>query len=516
MSVDGFLYQQQQLAAQLLRSQQEISTQKSITVPSDDPLASARILQFAGSQQRQEQILTNLGMARDFMNHTDAALDDVAGLLDRAKELALGGMNSIALPAEREAAAIEIDSIVDTLVRVANTNYLGMYVFGGRAVDRPPVQRTLGGVEYTGDAQGLSARLSAEGDEEYTLTADEIFLMLSQGVRGADLSPAVTAGTRLDELDGAIGQGIRLGTLRIEEDGPAGAYSVDLAGATSLGRIIDLINAAAQGAGSATRVSLNGTRDGLLLTPGAPLRLSSADNGDMARDLGLVRDAPAAAPLIGADLQRRVTPTTLLADLLGGAGLDPGGTIVIRNGDHEAAVDLGSAVTVQDILQLLGQPGVGVRAEIDADGQRINLRNQVSGLSLTVQSGGGGSVGAALGVLSSTDVRVDGVFTALEELRRGLLDGDEQLMSRAASRLDELITVSSGVRGRLGARVRDLEMRIDQTQQAVDATAALRGDIEGVRLEEALIRFQAVQNALQASLLAGGRSLSQSLMDFLQ
>ncbi len=633
MALDNFIFQQQRLLASFFDDQVRLSTGQAVRVPSDEPGQASRILKLTEVEESQQQILENIRFAGDFLNSSDAALTDVTDSLIRVEELASGAVGSLSLPGERQAAAIEIDSILQQMLSTANRQFLGLYLFGGRDVTTQPVVADLDGIRYVGDTGSLSSKLTFDGDDEYNLTAHEAFGMLSDRVLGSvDLDPAVTLETRLDELNGANGLEIRPGSLRFTEAGAAGTYTVDLTQATSVGQIIALINQAAAQAGSGLTAAINTAGNGILIIPGDDVAITTLDNGVVAGDLGIVTNVPTGAAIEGLDLNRRVTNSTPIADLGGGAGLDfAGNTFGITNGSHSVSIDLSAAETVQDIINTINNTGIGVRATINDAGTGIDVLNEVSGSVMAITEEGG-SAAADLGIrtlntttplddlsfgvgvrrvegeddleivakdgsslainldsavtiqevldlingaastigvgieasLSDTangilivdstggagglrinrlnfsdaiidlgldgtidpaatefvgrdvgGVRVDGVFSALIDLREALLRGDERDITEATGRIDEALTAVTRIQGRLGAQVRAMEARGQQTQQAVEATTVLLSQVRDLDFAEAITRFQQTQTALQASLLASGRTLNLSLLDFL-
>ena len=322
MALDNFIFQQQQLLASFFDEQVKLSTGRAVSVPSDAPGQASRILKLTEVEESQQQLLENIRFAGDFLNTSDAALTDVTDSLIRVEELASGAVGSLSLPQERQAAAIEIDSILQQMVRTANRQFLGLYLFGGKDVKTQPVVGELDGVRYVGDTGTLSSRLAFDGDDEYSLTANEVFGMLSSRVQGSvDLDPAVTRETRLDELNGANALGIRLGSLRFTEDGQAGTWTVDLTTATSVGQIIDLIKQAASEARSDLTAAINTAGDGIMIVPGNDVAITTLENGVLASDLGIVTDVPTGAAIEGLDLDRRVMNNTPISDLFAGASL---------------------------------------------------------------------------------------------------------------------------------------------------------------------------------------------------
>ena len=242
-------------------------------------------------------------------------------------------------------------------------------------------------------------------------------------IGGVDLSPNLTESTRLDDLAGAIGLGIRLGQLVFNEPTGAGVFTVDLAEANTIGDVVDLINAAAATAGSAVTASLAET--GLVITPGgSDLAVSDTGTGVVASDLGILTSGPISAPIIGDDLGARLTQLTPVAAITSGAGIDMTSGLVITNGSRTATVDISGAATMQDIINRINNADVFVLARINDDRTGIDLFNRVSGTSLSVAENGG---------TTATDlgIRTMDSSTPLDRLNNGLgvgiVEGDADL-----------------------------------------------------------------------------------------
>lgn len=409
MSLDNFIYQQQRLLASFFDKQTQLSTGQSVRVPSDNPGQASRLLKLSEVEGSQQQVLENIRFAGDFLNASDAALTDVTDSLIRVEELASGVVGSLPLPEEHQAAAIEVDSILQQMVSTANRQFLGLYLFGGREATSQPVVPDLDGIRYVGDTGVLNSKPALDGDHEYSLTGHEIFGLLSERTRGSvDLDLAVTRDTRLDELEGANGLGIRLGTLRFAEQGTAGSYTVDLTRATSVGQVIDLINQTAAAAGSGLSADLNTAGNGILIVVGDAVAITTLQNGVVASDLGMVANVATATPIEGLDLQRQVMPNTRVADLIVGAGVDPAAsTFLIINGSHSASIDLSAAETVQDVPSTINKTGIGVRAVISDSAAGIDVLNEVSGSVMSITEEGG-TLAADLGIRTlSTGIELD-------------------------------------------------------------------------------------------------------------
>jgi len=369
----------------LLTQQNRLATGRAFGAPSEDPAAATQVLQFENVTGRQDQILENLQHAGSVLDVTDAAISEVHGLLSDAHAIASQNVGALASAEEREAAAELIADIVDQLVTIGNRQFNGSFLFAGRDTQNAPFQSILGGVAYTGDTGDILARVALLEEEPVNLSGDALFGALSAGVAGAvDLSPRLTADTRLEDVARAEGLPLQLGSLVIARDGDP-PITIDLTTADSLGDLVDLINDAA---GGLVNASLGD--DSITLTPvGGPVTVREVSGGRVAADLGLLTPDPTADPIESTSLRRRLTRTTAVADLAGGAGLDLTGGLTVTNGGTTATIDLSAAETVQDILNAINNAGLYVTARINQSGTGIDVINQVSGANLSIAEDGG-------------------------------------------------------------------------------------------------------------------------------
>lgn len=285
-----------------------------------------------------------------------------------------------------------ISSIIDQLTAVGNRKHVDMYLFGGRATQAAPFERIGDGVIYRGDATELTASIRSVSDAAFSVTGSEFFGALTTEVRGyLDLDPALGVGTRLKDLNGATGQGIRLGEIEIHETGGVGAFRVDLRSADTIGDVVDLINDAYTAAGGGGALaSLNPAGNGIQLTTAAgPVSVVDADGGTASLDLGIRQTTPAPSPIVGVDLNPRIRLTTRLADLNGGAGVTLTSPLIVTNNGFSATIDLSGAVTIEDVINTINGANAGVRARINAAGTGIDVISEVSGAELRIGEGGG-------------------------------------------------------------------------------------------------------------------------------
>jgi flagellar hook-associated protein 3 FlgL len=147
-----------EVSQRLSKTQQRMSSGKQITRPSDDPYGTSRALSLrtdvAGTQQYQR----NVGEATAWQSVTDSALSKITEAVQRARDLTVQGASDSAGQAARNAAAAEIDQLIESVKQEANASYGGRYVFSGTATNTPPY--VVGGADaYLGDTAAVAREI---------------------------------------------------------------------------------------------------------------------------------------------------------------------------------------------------------------------------------------------------------------------------------------------------------------------------------------------------------------------
>ncbi len=402
----------------LLKVQNQLATGLRISRPSEAPADATSIMHLDSLIERYKQYQSNLSYANDYLSTTDTALGQAVTLVNEAHSEAISAL-AIASDSgsivDYETYIPIIDGIISQLVTLGNTTCRGSYVFAGQNSTQTPFALSDGGVLFTGELSDMQTRVSDEVLMDFSVTGQEVFGALSSQVEGIeDLNPAVTMETLLTDLNGGLGQGIRKSNILIS-DGTA-AVTVDLSGCVTLGDVINKINTDATAAGVLVTAGINAAADGLVLQAGATadITVMEVGTGTAARDLGiyLPTGAGAGVDLTGQDVDARLSLTTPVTALVGGAGIDTLSGLVVTNGDVSKTIDLSAAATLGDILNALNHAGVGVRAQINAARDGINVLNQMSGSRMMIGENGG-TTASDLGIRSLVG------STALTELNGG-------------------------------------------------------------------------------------------------
>ena len=142
----------QRLQTALDYTQRQISSGRRILNPSDDPVGSARSIEFRESIGRLQQFDRNATIVANRLSQEEAALGSVNNILQRVRELALQANNATQGPESRRLIAIEIRETLENLVQLANQqDGNGSYLFAGNLEDTQPVSRSGSSYTYNGD-----------------------------------------------------------------------------------------------------------------------------------------------------------------------------------------------------------------------------------------------------------------------------------------------------------------------------------------------------------------------------
>jgi len=388
-------------SSQLTRVSNEVATGKRILLPSDDPAGAVQASIIQRTMEQQNAYLSNIKQASNSLSYSDSILSGFSDAIDTAKSVALSSASTTLTPADYQAAANQIDSIINQLVNQANGKYMGQYALSGSNSTTPPFTFNGDYITYNGDNSVLQ---SLQGDNQIfgtSVTADGSVGAFSSAGYGANLNPNINGATRLRDLNG--GEGVAPGEIQIST-GTGSPVVVDLSSADSVQDVLDIINNNSTLSGQGFTVGLNSSGNGIAISagPNSTASISNFGGSSTATDLGIVFNG-ATIPAEGTTLAPRITATTPVSLLNNGVGIAAGQPLVIQNGSDSVSIDLSSAVTVEDVLNKINSAGIGVRAEINASQSGINVLNARSGSSFSiVESSQTGAIAATLGIETSS------------------------------------------------------------------------------------------------------------------
>lgn len=170
----------------LAKTQEQLSTGRVINRPSDSPTDATSAMRVRAALADQAQYVRNADDGIGWLGQIDSTLTSVLGQLRRVQELGLQGANAAnSSPEAREALAVEVDQIRESLISAANATYLGRPVFGG-VVDGETAYAPNGDfVGIEGDvvrtvARGIKVPVNVNGPEAFGPPGASMFDDLEQ------------------------------------------------------------------------------------------------------------------------------------------------------------------------------------------------------------------------------------------------------------------------------------------------------------------------------------------------
>ena len=179
---------------QLLTVEQQISTGNQFSQPSDNPGATAITMQLQRTLTQRTTYSTNLSSAQSQLGQVDNSLSSLESLVQQAQSIASADVNSDVTDSQRQADAQIVDSIYNQALSISNTQFNGLYLFGGDKNTNPPYVAANGGVQFVGSTQTLQTAVDANTNVSFMVNPADVFGATSSQVQGSvDLTPNLTA-----------------------------------------------------------------------------------------------------------------------------------------------------------------------------------------------------------------------------------------------------------------------------------------------------------------------------------
>jgi flagellin-like hook-associated protein FlgL len=301
----------------LARVQDQVSTGRRISAPSDDVTSAFRAMTLQRLLERKDQIATNVDRGLSYLAATDASLNGASSLLGDMRGAALGVAGTTATQEQRNAVADEVERTLETLLQTANRSFRGRYLFAGSQTNRVPYAMDGDYVVYRGNEKSLRNHSDFNVLFASNAPGQDVFGGISsQKLGGVDLNPQASPDTLLASLNGGLGVSAQ-GAVTLSDGSQS--VVVDLSRAATLGDVARLLEAhAPPGRQLDVRINGRGLELQLDAAGGGNLTVTEVGSGQTARELGIFDPVGVSTgPLLGADLNPQLAKTVPLSDLLG-------------------------------------------------------------------------------------------------------------------------------------------------------------------------------------------------------
>jgi flagellar hook-associated protein 3 FlgL len=147
---------------------------KRLNAPSDDPAGNVKLMSIRNESLDNTQFEKNSNLAKTFLNFSDSSLDELNGLMIRAKELALGQSSAAANgPESRKMVAEEIQNLLEQTKAISNRRLGDRYIFGGYKTNVQPFDDEG---KYFGDDGNIMVEVQKDVFVGMNMPGQDIFI----------------------------------------------------------------------------------------------------------------------------------------------------------------------------------------------------------------------------------------------------------------------------------------------------------------------------------------------------
>ena len=170
-------------SAQMATARQQVMSGKRVEKASDDPAAMQRSVEGRGQVSALETYSRTADSALARLTTIDTVLSAVVDKLTQAKVSSLSAQGSNISPQQREAAALTLEGLRDSLVADFNTSIRGAYVFAGSQATTAPYAQVAGSWTYQGNATPIAVDVGPGQSVDVALNGQAV----AQGTDSANI-----------------------------------------------------------------------------------------------------------------------------------------------------------------------------------------------------------------------------------------------------------------------------------------------------------------------------------------
>jgi flagellar hook-associated protein 3 FlgL len=211
MSQRHLLSDLQRVQQRLSDAQNQVTSQKRVEKPSDDPLAAARATRLQADLDATAAYGDSVDEAKSWLDASDSALSSLNDVVQRVRELTVQAANGATSDAGRQSIKAEVDQLTKQAMTTLNRAYDGRYLFSGTKTDTPPYDVNTGTYQGDGGAvlrtigPGVTVQVNAtaSGSTDVLATLLPALQTLSQDLQNNDINALGT--TDLKAIDAGLG-----------------------------------------------------------------------------------------------------------------------------------------------------------------------------------------------------------------------------------------------------------------------------------------------------------------------
>lgn len=222
---------------------QQSSSGLKVSKPSDDPSSTRSILNINTKLSQLNGYTGNMSTSQTELDTLDSNLSTLTDLIQNANDLATQAANGTYSQTDLNNIKTQIDSIIDSVMDVANTQYNGEYIFSGTATSTETYSKDAdGNIIYNG------TDTSTDAYKRYVTISDGVSIAINAA--GDSIFGSYTAAVAddpstvgVDETAPATGTGL-IGTLKLLSDALGSGNKTDIKGSLDkLDSCLDTVSA---------------------------------------------------------------------------------------------------------------------------------------------------------------------------------------------------------------------------------------------------------------------------------
>ena len=172
----NFLEDVNRLKSRQQKSQEEVSSGKTVNRLSDNPFAAAQSSNITSAISANDQFISANGQLRSQLELTDYVLQSLNNSIDAAKTLAAQALSGTTTADSRQALATGMNGIRQQVLSASDTKFNGTFLFAGTQSTTEPFVDSGGTVTYQGNNEAVYQRLDRSSVIKTNVTGQELFV----------------------------------------------------------------------------------------------------------------------------------------------------------------------------------------------------------------------------------------------------------------------------------------------------------------------------------------------------
>ena len=528
MLIKNMLWNSNNNLVSMSNYQNQMSTGKKITRPSDDPVGITKVMKYKTDIRETQQYSKNIDDALGWLEVSESSITNIKDILQRVRELTVQAANGTNTAGDTDKIRVEIEELTKEIMVSGNATSAGRYLFSGMETNKK-----LFNEDGTFAIDMTSERSDLKHVMGYEVSVGEV---MSVGVHPKDLFGIVSTNnffqnfmTRQTGVTTKATQSIMKFDMDLDHDYSGDTLDINFNGNTfdvdesvlensavnplTKERVIDAFKSATFGAiplGSVADVYYD-LNDQLVIQSKA-----YGNTGALAFNVAPPPQVTNVSSVNGVDGSSETLDgigTLTDADVASAASNLEEHTFIIQvDGKREKiTVDFTGMATVGDLTTDIQNQ---LNTLFVAPGPTVTVGTASGGLDFSV---GGLNDGEAHTISVDYIVASESeMISDLQALATALSTKDDAVLQTSLGKmdlhLDRVLTVLGEIGGK-NNRVEFIQSRVDDNEITF---TSLLSKVQDVDMAEAIMYFKNLENIYRASLSVGSKVIQPSLVDFIR